>query len=248
MTGRAAVSQASHMSAALNVERIALRRFVLDWRDHWMIEAEIRLRRACEDARPAIAAAVATLPLMDLLLGRATFIEKSALPLAAGPADAEIKRIVEEAQTALSALIVHHHEVSTKVADAAAAKGMAPDQMIALGRGLAPIAAAVGIAAVLPGAAVMTNTAMLGLVTVSTVSMPVLALGIGGAAVLAATGAVNLADLRAGEERKLHERIDAAIEERILSPLAEVAGGSSLLAQRQRDFMATAETLIGEAK
>ncbi|GGE95339.1 hypothetical protein [Sphingomonas prati] len=230
-----------------DAQLIALRRRVLEWRDAWCLDAEVRLTALCREKAVAVGPWAAGLWVHQLAAARAGFIKYPAMPQIVEEVGARAEWIVGKARVELTGIVAHHLEIETRAGRADAAADTAMGQVLAIGRGAAPFAAAAALLAVLPGLATTTTVTMFGLVTTSTVSLPVLAIGAAGVGALGYFGVINVGEVRSGQERVLIEAIEAAIEARLLA--SENKGTEpSLLAQVQKGFAAAAADVIGRIK
>jgi hypothetical protein len=87
------------------------------------------------------------------------------------------ERIVADARGELAEIVAHHLLIEAQAGRGEAAQGVSGEQILAIGRGIAPLAAAAVLLAALPALATTTTVTVFGLVTTSTVSLPILALG-----------------------------------------------------------------------
>jgi hypothetical protein len=229
----------------LAAERIALRRQVLDWRDHWSIEAELRLRMVWAARSDAIAAQIKALSHKNLALARTGY---SPMP-AVGELVEAIKQaandIVADAEASLNAIVPHHLRIEAEAAKVSDGAGFDSRQLVAFGKTAAPIAAAAGLGIALPGLATTTSVALFGLVTTATVSVPILAAGIGGVTALSVLGVVSFSDLRADQERRLGDAIAGDLEKSLFQPV-RLGREPSLLASLEAGLARAAEDLTGE--
>ncbi len=224
---------------ANEAERIALRRRVLDWRDDWSIEAETRLSRLCSEEASKVVPWVRDLRAYQLTAARMGFIEYPALPQIVAAAGRQADWIIDKARGELAQIVAHHLRIEAEAGRVHAGQAIGTDQILAIGQGVAPFAMAAALLAALPGLATTTTVTMFGLITTSTVSLPVLAAGMAGVSALGYFGAVNVGDIRAKQERVLIDAIENAIDARILAPERRT-NDLSLLSQLQAGLAAAA--------
>lgn len=230
----------------LAAERIALQRQVRDWRDHWSIEAEIRLRTAWAARSGALDAHIKSLSHKDLALARTGYHPLPAIDALVEAIVQAASAVVAEAEASLNAIVAHHLRIEAEAAAISGGAGFDAGQLVAFGKTAAPIVAAAGLGIALPGLATTTSVALFGLVTTTTVSVPILAAGIGGVAALSALGVVSLSGLRTDQERRLSDAITAELEARLFEP-ARPGRDPSLLASLEAGFARAADDLTGSA-
>jgi len=245
MTTAALATEREETFEELAVAQILLRRRVLEWRDHWIIEAEVRLRARGLAVTADLAKIIAGLRTHELMAARAGITHPPALPAIVEEVSLEAARLTIAAHDALKGIVAHHLAIEAE-AGKAGRSGAWADQVLAVGQGIIPLAAAAGLLAALPSLATTTTAVMLGFAAVTTVSAPILLAGTGGAAVLGALGVVNLKGLRGAEERKLRAAIEAEMERRLFAP-AGGDGDPSLLAQLQRGLADAALQMTRES-
>lgn len=227
----------------IEAERISLRRQIRDWRDHWTVEAEIQLRRLWAVRKVSLETQVKALSHKDLALVRTGYNPAPGVDDLVGAIVYAANALVAEADESLNEIVAHHLRIEAAAADAHGGAGFDIGQLVSLGKSAAPIAAAAGLGIALPGLATTTSAALFGLVTTTTVSVPILAAGIGGVAVLSALGVVSVSGLRADQERRLGEAITAELEARLFDPL-QLGGEPSLLASLEAGFARAANDLL----
>jgi hypothetical protein len=226
-------------------ERIALRRQVLDWRDYWSIEAEVRLRTVLAERSPAIDTQIKSLSVTGLALARTG---RRPIPAVANLVEAieQVARdIVAEAEASLNAIVAHSLAITAEAATVGHLADFSARQLRGLGQTVAPLAAAVGLGIALPGLATTTSVALFGLVTSTTVSASILIAGIGGVAALSALGVINFSGLRADQERRLSETVAAGLEKGHFVPVTH-GREPSMLAKLEAGFAQAANQLTGE--
>jgi hypothetical protein len=228
----------------LAAERIALRRRVLDWRDHWSMEADLRLRAVSASRALDLTAQIKSLSYKDLALARTGY---GPMPLVAEIVQATqhaAEKLLLEAGAALDAIVAHHLQIETRAAGGTGSGNFDNRDLADLGRTMAPFAVAAGLGLALPGLATTTSVALFGLVTTSTVSVPLLVAGVGGIAALGALGFLSLTDLRVDQERRLNDAIDSDLEARLFAPPTG-SREPSLVARLEAGFAGIATGLIG---
>ena len=192
-----------------------------------------------------IAAQIKALSHKDLALARTGY---SPMP-AVGELVEAIKQaandIVADAEASLNAIVAHHLRIEAEAAKVSAGAGFDSVQLVAFGRTAVPLAAAAGLGIALPGLATTTSVALFGLVTTATVSVPVLAAGIGGVAALSALGIVSFSGLRADQERRLSDAIADELETRLFEPV-RLGREPSLLASLEAGLARAADDLTEE--
>lgn len=226
----------------LAAEQIALRRQVLDWRDRWSIEAELRLRAVLAARSNQMVVQINCLSHKDLALAR---IGGAPIPILAEIVDEATRiadRLLIEAGDGLAAIVAHHLDIEARAAVDVPANRLDRGQLIAMGKSAAPILAAAGLSMALPGLATTTSVALFGLVTTTTVSAPILIAGIGSIAALSAIGVLNLSGLRRDQERRLRDAVYVELEARLLV-LAGDGREPSLLARLETGFAEAADHL-----
>lgn len=226
----------------LRAERIALRRRLLDWRDRWQVESERRLLNVCtSELSKDIDAKLAAAPVWNLFIAN-RLLRNEITPLVNAAARTTVEMLTRDAQGDLGAVVQHHLAVEAQLA----ADQTDPDlrgAATSLASSLGPLAIGAAAAGVTPLLAATTTTAMFGLVTVTTVSAPMLATGAalaGAAATLGIWQASNLKDKRIAQ---LRASIDRRIARNVLATDSGQAA-PSVLVQLQRAIGATAEQLI----
>lgn len=223
---------------------IAVRRLLLDWRDRWSIEAELRLRAVSNARADDLAAHINGLSHKELALARTGYAPLPILGEIVDEVAMAADSILADAEASLAAIVVHHLNVEARAAADAARGGLDADELVAIGKSVAPIAAAAGLGLALPGLATTTSVALFGLVTTTTVSVPILTVGIGGIVALSALGVVSLSGMRDSQERRLRDAIYRELEARLFAP-AENGQEPSLLARLEAGFALAANQLIG---
>jgi hypothetical protein len=236
------VQAASHDDLA--AERIAFRRRVLEWRDQWSMEADARLRAVAAARVEHLAAEIKGLSHKDLALARTGYGSVKIVAEIIDAATKAAEKLLVEAGAALGAIAAHHLQIEAQAAAGTSTGGFDTGDLAEFGRSAAPIAVAAGLGLALPGIATTTSVALVGLVTPSTVSVPLLAVGIGGIAALGALGVLSFSDLREDQEQRLNDAVQGELEERLFAPSRE-RRESSLLARLEAGFATAAHDLTG---
>lgn len=226
-------------------ERIALRRRILNWRDAWSMEAEARLSKFASEKANGIATWANGLRAYQLAAARTGMADFPDLPGFIEEASKLANMVVANAHRELTSIVAHHLEIEARAGRAQPAKGISADQVLEIGRGVAPLAAAATLLAALPALATTTTVSFFGLITTSSVSLPVLAAGAAGVGVLGYFGVINVGDLRTRQERILIEAIEGVMEAQLLAPDTE-GKDHSLLARLHKGFADAATSLIEE--
>jgi hypothetical protein len=231
--------------AGAEAERVAFRRRVLDWRDHWSAQAETRLTGLCRDRAAGIGTWAASLPTLQLAAARLGRVECPILAETMADANGESAAIEADARHALTDIVVSHLQIEARAGRDGKASGLNGRDWAAIGKGVGPLVAAGALLASLPTLATTTTVGMFGLIVTSSVSVPVLAAGAAGVGALGYFGVLKVGDLRSGQERRLVESIEAVIETRLLAHDRSVTP-PSLLLQLQDGLALTATDVLKE--
>lgn len=178
----------------LNFANFFGRHEIDEWRDDASLAAAAVLNQAASDLLVALEPEIMKSSLVDSLIGVDAFIASRVSPLVRAVIEPIVTRLMEEANLRLGE-IVEHQAVWYDRPDAPGPRPQALDgwQDMALAAG--PLAGGAAIAVALPAMAISTTTTWLGLVTLTTISWPVVAIGGTIAGVAVATGAMNFAKI-----------------------------------------------------
>lgn len=163
------------------------RRLILEWRDECLVEAELGLSRVVMDLTPIIKTEVEKASSYELFIGKTKFCSDKIDPLINKRLAAELKRLENLAEAQLGKLIqktagFEQEEFGSKV------EGGHWESALDFASAGAPVLLAAGALFATPALAVGSAAALLGLATTSVVSVPAIAVLVGGAAILGSTG------------------------------------------------------------
>lgn len=198
------------------LQEIAVQNDLLSWRDTHTVAAIAAFNSLWRDLRPQIESKLADLGYKSALVEPAAYIVREIDPIIAGHFTDEAAKLLARASEDFADL-----SSSSLVVDSAMIGNEAlEDRLFAaqdLLEGLAPLAGGIAMGAALPSFAVVSGTAMFGLVATSTISLPVLAVGLAMAGTAVGVGAVKTSALHSRLTKRMLARIDRHVVSAVLS-------------------------------
>ena len=223
---------------------IVYRQRILDWRDRHSVAAMTSLNEAWRNLRPVVVNCVDRVGWIEALRSPNAFIRDQVDPEIAGHFAPIIANNVDLARTELKALFSKEWAVDTEIASTDDQEHH-HDAALDVLKGVAPLAGGIAVGAALPSAAVLSGTALLGLVATSTVSMPVVFGGLALAGAGIATGAINTNGLREKAKKRMMARIDHHVARSLLDPKFDEKR-PAVLARLLDSYKTTAAVALGE--
>ena len=223
---------------------ITHRRTIIEWRDRHSLDAELALCRFWSDFRPQIVEVVEEVSWRSAIVEPKAFIRREIDPLLAAGFGPRVEQLLTSARNDLQSIA----DTVIELDGAIAASDGEEDHFEAATdvlTGLMPLAGGLVMGASLPSLAVVSGTAMFGLVATSTLSLPILFGGIAASGAALATGVVKTSDLHALRSRRMLARIDTHVRHAILSP-EEDSDRLSVLARLRQAFALSAALAMEE--
>lgn len=221
---------------------IGARREILDWRDRHTIAATLTIARACQDVRPEIEEKLAAITWRSALTEPDAFIAREIDPLVAGAVNDAARRAIAAAQTDLNRLVAHRLAAQGELSGTPE-KDDKSARTLDLIAGLAPLMGGIGVAAAVPGMAVITGAAFFGLVATATVSPPILVGGMALAGAGIATGVLQTSRIKDKRTARIRARVTAHVDAAVLSTAADQLA-PSVLARLHHAITTAADTAI----
>lgn len=202
-----------------SLSRMLARREIDAWRDRWADTAYATLADATAGIIDSLEGDLATVSWRRTMLAPNAYMTTVTDPHVRSVVDPLIEKLVRNANSELLAIV--EHQAVWHASPRADEPDVAGDGLAHVASAVAPLAAAGGLAIALPGMAVTTTTAWLGMVTVTTISWPV-AIGIGTVAgTLFLLGGYKLAGVPDKLRARLAKRMRARVEHTLLRGTAE---------------------------
>ena len=208
----------STLTASRNtaVPAIVLRDRMLEWRDTHSAAAMLAFNALWRDLRPTIEDRLSDLSYKSALVEPHAYIAREIDPLLAQTFGGETDRLVNEARDDLATLTRCDIALDGTIDNTDDLEDRLTAAQDVL-EGLVPLAGGIAMGAALPSFAVASGTAMFGLLATSTVSLPMLAVGLTVAGTGVAVGAIKTSTLHARVTKRMMARIDRHVAAAILS-------------------------------
>lgn len=194
------------------------RRSILKWRDRHLVAASLALNRAWQDVRPVVEEKLAAISWKSVLFESDAFVAREIDPLVADAVGTATQRIMAVAQSELDTLVSHQMEVERSLQQTSTEQQQ--DRWagtVDLLAGVAPLAGGVAAGAAVPGLAIVSGTAFLGLVSTSVVSVPILVGGIVVVGALLSAGALQTSKIKDKGTARMLDRVRRHVEAAVLS-------------------------------
>lgn len=206
------------MDRALFVQphAIAMRRNAIEWRDKHSLDAELELCRLWGEVRPLVAEIVEEVSWRSAVAEPNAFIKREIDPLLAAKFGPSLLQLLERARDDLEGIVEELPAMDRSIAESHGEEDHLEAATDVL-TGLVPLAGGLVMGAALPSLAVVSGTAMFGLVATSTLSLPILFGGLAVTGAALAAGAVKTSDLHSLRTRRMLARIDSHVIQAILS-------------------------------
>ena len=177
-----------------------------EWRDDYSIMAASVLNQVAADLIISLDPKILKASWQDGLNGQSSFIAAQVAPVVRSAVEPVVARIMDEANEQLMEIVEYHavwHDRPRGPEGSISAFDGWQDVAVAAG----PLAGGAAIAIALPAMAVTTTTAWFGLVTLTAISWPVVAIGGTVAGVAVVTGALNTAKIWDKTAARLRSRV-----------------------------------------
>ena len=223
---------------------IVHRRQVMEWRDRQSSAAMVSLNRAWRDLRPMIVELLDSVGWREALRSPNAFIRDRVDPQIVGYFEPIIAESVRTARTELEALLSKNLIIDAEVAGSTDGEDYY-DAAVDVLKSVAPLAGGLVVGAAIPSMAVLSGTAMLGLVATSTISLPVVFGGLAVAGAGVATGAIKTSALRANAAKRMLARVDRHVARSLLQPELDERQ-PAVLARLLHSYKTTAAVALGD--
>lgn len=226
-----------------------MRRQILEWCDRHKMDANLILARRWQDLKPVIAAKIEEIGWYEATVTHSGFLKEKINPMLIAGFQETVADIMARAQSDLQA-VMDHRLNDIDAGDGADADDGFNERMAELFTSVAPLAGGLAVGAALPSVAVVSGTAVFGLVATSTVSVPILLGGLAVATGAIATGAFKTSQLRSKSAARTLKRVTKHVERSILSlERPDKAGDStSVLLQIHDAIDAAVDAGLGQLK
>lgn len=196
---------------------IVHRQKIMEWRDRQSSAAMMSLNRAWRDFRPVIVEQLASVGWGEALRSPNAYIRDNVNPKIVAYFEPIIAENVRSARRELEALLCKDLIIDTKVAHSTDGEDFYEAALDVL-KSVAPLAGGLAVGAAIPSMAVLSGTAMLGLVATSTISLPVVFGGLAVAGAGVATGAIKTSALRTNATKRMLAKVDRQVARSLLEP------------------------------
>ncbi len=231
--------QAVLIKSGTGIEHIALRREILDWRDRHLLEIDQYLNREVLHLISDVNAKMDDMQLPDLLRGGKKFMQSNVAPIFASFVERHSKKLIEGAQIDLREIqdhILSVQRASGELASEDSYQAMYADIALAGALAAGSVAAGAGTTA----AAITSAGGILGLLGLTTISFPVVAIG-----VIVAAAAIGIAGSKVAKLRqKQVERRKVAVAAQMRHLILGMSNQESLCMQLQKQIEATANEVL----
>lgn len=223
---------------------IVHRQQIMEWRDRQSSAAMVSLNRAWGDFRPVIVEQLASVGWGEALRSPNAFIRDCVDPKIVGYFEPIIAENILTARTELEALLSNDLIIDTKVAHSTDEEDYY-EAALDLLKSVAPLAGGLAVGAAIPSMAVLSGTAMLGLVATSTISLPVVFGGLAVAGAGVATGAIKTSALRTNATERMLAKVDRHVARSLLDPEMDERK-PAVLARLLHSYKTTAAVALGD--
>lgn len=224
---------------------IAYRQLIMKWRDRHSFAAMDALNKGWRDLRPVIAKQLDGIGWKDSLYAPNAFIRDQVDPTIIEYFEPIVADSVQAAKTELEEVFPDKWTVDTEIPPSADEESHLVAALDIL-KGVAPLAAGLAMGAAIPSMAVVSGTAVLGLVATSTISMPMVFGGLAIAGMGVATGAIKTSALRENAKKRMLARVDHHVARSLLDPELDEKH-SAILARLLESYRNAAAVALGDS-